>query len=254
MERKIDLNCDLGESFGAYTIGNDLQVLAAVSSANIACGYHAGDHNVMAKTVRAAKEKKVKIGAHPGFHDLIGFGRRNIDVTPEDVYNSIVYQISALKGFCEINDTQMHHVKPHGALYNVAARNKDIAIAIASAVKDVDFSLILYGLANSELISTGEKLRLKTASEVFADRTYQDDGTLTPRSEENAVIRDLDVVEKQLINMIKEGKVQSISGKLVPIKADTVCVHGDNPQALIFLDKLREKLRNEGIIITSVGD
>jgi UPF0271 protein len=148
----------------------------------------------------------------------------------------------------------MHHVKPHGALYNVAARNKDIAIAIASAVKDVDFSLILYGLANSELISAGEKLRLKTASEVFADRTYQDDGTLTPRSEENAVIRDLDVVEKQLINMIKEGKVQSISGKLVPIKADTVCVHGDNPQALIFLDKLREKLRNEGIIITSVGD
>ena len=254
MMMKVDLNSDLGESFGAYTIGLDDQVLSYITSANIACGYHAGDPNVMSKTVRMAKEHDVGVGAHPGLPDLHGFGRRMMDITPDDAYHLTLYQIGALQAFCTANKVELQHVKPHGALYNMAAKNEALANAIAKAVKEINPSLILFGLANSKLIQAGEELGLKTASEVFADRTYQDDGTLTPRSQDNAVIEHIQDAEKQVIHMIKEQKVKTVNGKEIPIKADSICVHGDKDSALLFVKKLRERLTKENIQIKRIGD
>lgn len=252
--KTIDMNSDLGESFGAYTIGNDEQVLDVVTSANIACGYHAGDHNVMYKTVKMAKERQVGIGAHPGLPDLIGFGRRPmLLMDPEDVYHFTSYQIGALQAFCKIHDVPMRHVKPHGALFNMAAKDAQIADAIARAVRDLDSNLVLFGLSGGELIRAGEKHGLQTASEVFADRTYQPDGTLTDRTEENAMITDSGKAVEQVLQMVLEGKVTAVDGTDVPIQADTVCVHGDGPHALEFVKQLRSRLTNEGIAIRRVG-
>lgn len=250
----IDINSDLGESFGVYSLGMDEDVLSLVTSANIACGFHAGDPNVMAKTVRICKQNDVAVGAHPGLPDLIGFGRRHMKVDPDDVYRFIVYQIGALQAFCNIEKVEMHHVKPHGALYNMAAKDSVIAEAIASAVHDFDPNLILYGLAGSELIRAAEKQKLRYASEVFADRTYQPDGSLTPRSWENAMIQDPLAAEEQVMKMVTEGKVMTADGNFIPIEADTVCVHGDGPNALDFANALRRRLANEGIKIGPAGE
>ncbi|MCA0970487.1 LamB/YcsF family protein [Halobacillus litoralis] len=249
----VDLNSDLGESFGAYTIGNDEQVLAFISSANIACGFHAGDHNVMMKTVKDAAEKGVSIGAHPGYPDLAGFGRRAMAVSPEEVFNLITYQIGAIKAAAAAQGTTVHHVKPHGALYNTAAKDSHVAEAIADAVKAVDSELVLYGLAGSELVKAGEKAGLKVAQEVFADRTYQQDGSLTPRTEANAMIHDADVAVDRVIRMIQDQKVEAVDGHDITIQADTICVHGDEPEALQFVQKLRERIQQEGIRIERVG-
>ncbi len=253
MLKSIDLNCDLGESFGAYTIGQDEAVLEYVTSANIACGFHAGDHNVMAKTVKLAKEKNVAIGAHPGLPDLIGFGRREMKVSPEDVYHFVIYQLGALQAFCTVHNVDMQHVKPHGALYNMAVKDRQIAAAIAKAVKAIDPQLILFGLANSKLIEAGHELGLTTASEVFADRTYQQDGTLTPRSEHNALIHDDNVAVNQIIGIVQEKTVTAITGENIHLHADTVCVHGDGPQALMFVKKLYKTLTDKGFSINKVG-
>lgn len=251
---QIDLNSDIGESFGAYTIGLDEEVLKVVTSANIACGYHAGDHNTMFDTVKTAKANGVGIGAHPGLPDLLGFGRRAIQVDPEDVYHFVTYQIGALKGFCRVHDVEMNHVKAHGALYNMAATDEAIADAIAKAVKHVDSTLVLFGLSGSELIRAGQNHGLVTASEVFADRTYQPNGTLTPRTDEKAMITDPDQAVKQVLHMIYDKRVMAVDGTAVDIDADTVCVHGDNPHALKFVKQLRERLANEGIEIRRVGE
>lgn len=250
--KTIDLNCDLGESFGAYKIGNDEQILSFISSANIACGFHAGDPYVMNQTVGLAKKFNVAVGAHPGFQDLVGFGRRVMSISPHDVYNLILYQIGALAAFCQAHDVQLTHVKPHGALYNMAAVDTSLAEAIAKAVLAFDSSLALYGLAGSKLIEAGEKYGLKTVSEVFADRTYQTDGTLTPRTEPNAVIHDSYKAIKQVLQMVKEQTVQTVCGETIPIKADSICVHGDNSHALQFVQELRHALNLEGITIKCV--
>jgi UPF0271 protein len=250
--KKIDLNCDLGESFGDFIMGNDDLILPYVTSANIACGFHAGDPHVMGRTVRLAKENGVAIGAHPGFQDLQGFGRRNLPVSPSQVYDFVLYQIGAMAAFTRANDVQLNHVKPHGALYNMAAKDAELAKAIADAVAAFDSRLILYGLAGSELIRAGKAAGLQTASEGFADRTYLPDGTLTPRSQPNAVIYEAEAAVKQVMQMVEQGKVTTAGGEAIPLHVDTICLHGDNEQAILFSQQLKETLTASGIKISSI--
>ena len=249
---KVDLNCDLGEAFGNYSFGGDKDIIPLITSANIACGFHAGDENVMNQTVNLAKENHVSIGAHPGFPDLKGFGRRKMDISPTEVYNLIVYQLGALEGFCKVHQTRINHVKPHGALYNMGAKNKAIAKAIAKAVYDFDSTIVLVGLSISLLISEAQAIGLKTASEVFADRRYEDNGQLVSRKEPDAVITDSDEALKQVLKMVTENKVISRNGKEIDLETDTICVHGDGKHALEFVEQIRKKLTKEGIDIQSL--
>jgi 5-oxoprolinase (ATP-hydrolysing) subunit A len=250
---RVDLNCDFGESFGIYRLGEEKEILQYVTSVNVACGFHAGDPLVMRKTVQMALEQKVAIGAHPGFPDLLGFGRRNMAVTPGEAYAYVVYQIGALAAFVKAEGGKMSHVKPHGALYNMAAKDAALAEAIAKAVYDVDPTLILYGLAGSELIRAGKKIGLRTASEVFADRTYQQDGSLTPRSDPRALIVDEQEAVLQVLAMVKEKRVRSLQGIDVPIEAETICIHGDGKKAVLFAKRLYEALRKEGVDVCSIN-
>ncbi|KDE96392.1 LamB/YcsF family protein [Staphylococcus sp. TE8] len=249
---QIDLNCDLGEAFGNYSFGGDNDIIPLITSANIACGFHAGDENVMNETIQLAKENNVGIGAHPGLPDLQGFGRRKMDIKPKEIYNLVVYQLGALNGFCKIHGTRINHVKPHGALYNMGAKNKEIAQAIAQAVYDFDKSLVLVGLSNTLLISEAEALGLRTASEVFADRRYEDDGQLVSRQESDATITNTDEALQQVLKMVTENKVVSKNGKEIDLQADTICVHGDGAHALDFVTQIRKKLTKEGIDIQSL--
>ncbi|UHA73671.1 LamB/YcsF family protein [Paenibacillus sp. 481] len=248
----VDLNCDMGESFGAYTIGNDEAILDLVTSINIACGYHAGDPSTMRKTVEMALNKQVAIGAHPGLPDLIGFGRRNMNITPTEAYDMTVYQIGALDGFVRSEGGVMQHVKPHGALYNMAAQHKQLAQAIAEAVYKVNPELVLYGLSGSEFIRAGASIGLKTASEVFADRTYCQDGSLTPRNEPDALINDAAQAASQVIQMVKKGTVCARNDIEINMKAETICIHGDGAHALHFASTIREMLILEGIQLKSI--
>lgn len=242
----IDLNCDMGESFGAWKMGCDLEILDQVTSANIACGFHAGDPDVMLSTVRAAVARGVALGAHPGLPDLQGFGRREMVMTPSEIYALVVYQVGALQGFAQAANTRLHHVKPHGALYNMTTKNLELARAVAQAVFDVDRSLQIY-VANANITAAALDLGLTVAYEVYADRTYQDNGTLTPRSQPHAMIEDVDTSIAQVRRMISEGKVKALSGLDVDIRADTLCIHGDQPGALNFAQRLREALTRDGI-------
>jgi UPF0271 protein len=245
----IDLNCDMGESFGRYSIGQDEELMQHVSSVNIACGFHGGDPGVMRKTVVLASKKNLAIGAHPGYPDLQGFGRREMHLSPEEIYDMVLYQIGALTGIVKASGAVLNHVKPHGALYNTAAKDKAIANAIAQAVRDADASLVLIGLSGSHLITEGTHAGLKTASEVFSDRTYQDDGTLTPRSHPNALLDQPDDAARQVLNMVMHGKVISVSGKNIPVAADTVCIHGDGPHALSFARAIVNTLTENNVSI-----
>lgn len=249
---KIDINCDMGESFGAYKIGADEEIIHFISSANIACGFHAGDPATMRKTVKLAQNHSVKIGAHPGFEDVKGFGRRNISITPEEAFDIVVYQIGALLGFVTAEGGTLHHVKPHGALYNLAALDRKLAEAIAEAVYKVNPELILYGLSGSELIRAGEKLGLRTASEVFADRTYQNNGMLTPRVDKNALIKKDELAIKQVLTMVLEQKVVATNGEKVSIKADTICIHGDGEYAASFARLIYNTLQVNGVQIKGI--
>ena len=251
---KVDLNADLGESFGAYTIGMDSEVLRYITSANVACGFHAGDPVVMKKTLALAKERNTAVGAHPGFPDLQGFGRRNMVISPDEAYAYMVYQVGALAAFAKAAGMSLQHVKPHGAFYNMAAKDAALAEAICQGVKDVDSNLILLGLAGSEHIRAAEKVGLKAASEVFADRGYMEDGTLVPRKMEGAVIHDRAFAIERTVRMVKEGVVETLSGKLIPIKADSICVHGDNPDAIGFVRDIREALEQGGVTVTNIAD
>jgi UPF0271 protein len=248
----IDLNADAGESFGAYCMGNDEKLFPYVSSVNIACGFHAGDPAVMQKTVRLALASHKAIGAHPGLPDLQGFGRRNITITPEEAYDMVLYQTGALWAFVKAEGGRLHHVKPHGALYNMAAVNPALSEAIAEAVYKINPELILFGLSGSELIKAGKKAGLRTASEVFADRTYQPDGTITSRKQPNALITDRKHAASQVLGMVKEGKVTAVSGEEVGITAETVCIHGDGPHAATFARHLHEVLLGKNIVVRAV--
>lgn len=248
-----DLNCDMGEGFGAFDIGNDEAILPFISSANIACGFHAGDPAVMKKTVRLALKYGVAIGAHPGLPDLQGFGRREMAISPEEAYDMVVYQIGALAAFVTSEGGSLQHVKPHGALYNMAAVNKGLATAIAEAVYRVDPKLILYGLSGSALIHAGTALGLQVANEVFADRTYQQDGSLTSRKQANALITDHGQAIAQVIRMVKEGEVLSQQGTSIRIKADTICIHGDGSSAVAFAKGIHAAFKEEGISLSSVN-
>ncbi|MCY7537808.1 LamB/YcsF family protein [Bacillus pumilus] len=244
---QVDINCDLGESFGQYTIGSDEQILEYVTSANIACGFHAGDPTVMRKTVRMALDKGVQIGAHPGLQDLVGFGRRPMAISAEEAYDLVIYQIGALSAFLKAEGGTMQHVKPHGALYNMAAKNTELSESIAKAVYHVDPSLVLYGLSGSELALAGERMGLQVAHEVFSDRTYQADGTLTSRREPNALIEDDELAVQQVVRMVREGKVRTVQGEDISLKADTVCIHGDGIHALQFAKTITSKLKEASI-------
>ncbi len=251
--KKIDLNCDLGESFGAYKLGMDKEILKYISSANIACGWHAGDPIVMEETVKLAKINNVEIGAHPGYPDLLGFGRREVSASPEEIKAYVKYQIGALDAFAKSENRKLQHVKPHGAMYNMAAKNYKIAYAIAQGIKEVDSELILLGLANSEMIKAAKEIGLRVASEVFADRAYNDDGSLVARSLPGSVIHDKDEVIVRVIRMIEEGKVKTITGKDIEIDVQSICIHGDNPEALEFAKNIRLSLEKCGIEISPLG-
>lgn len=248
----VDLNCDMGESFGRYALGNDAEMMEYITSANIACGFHAGDPSVMRRTVRMAVQSGVSIGAHPGLPDLAGFGRRPMEVAAEEVYDMVTYQVGALQAFVKQEGGTLKHVKAHGALYNMAAADRRLADAIARAVHETDSSLILYGLAGSALIAAGRAMGLRTASEVFADRTYRDDGTLTPRNMPGSLIADPDRAVDQVLQMVREGAVSAASGRIIPIEADTVCIHGDGEHALSFAGSLRCALEREGIRVSAL--
>ncbi len=252
MNQTIDLNCDMGESFGAWRMGNDAGLMDYVSSVNIACGFHAGDATVIRKTVETAIEKGVAIGAHPSFPDLQGFGRRTMSLSAQEVFDIVLYQISAVKGICEAFGAKLNHVKPHGALYNQAATDENLSKAIANAVKSADKNLILYGLSGSILISEAEKISLKSASEVFADRTYQTDGSLTPRTESNALIHNAEQAISQVLEMVTKQTVTATNGEKVSLKAETICIHGDGENALEFAKLIRQSLTENGIDIRAI--
>ena len=239
----------MGESFGAWTLGSDAAILPFVTSANIACGFHAGDPSVMKATVRAALKHNVALGAHPGLPDLAGFGRRNLAISAEEAFDMTVYQLGALAAVATAEGGTLHHLKPHGALYNMAATSAPLAEAIAEAVYKVQPELTLYGLANSELTKAGEKLGLRTAHEVFADRTYQADGTLTPRRQPDALISDASTAVAQVLRLVQTGRVRSQQGPDVALRADTVCLHGDGAHALDFAQQLQQALRAAGVVL-----
>jgi len=250
----VDLNSDLGESFGAYKMGRDEDIIPLVSSANVACGFHAGDPTIMAKTAALCKNSNVAIGAHPGYNDIVGFGRRNMSISPEDAKNITVYQVGALDAFCKSCGIRLQHVKPHGALYNMAAKDADLARAICQGIYEYDSSLILLGLANSQMISQAKAIGLPYACEVFADRAYEDDGTLVARTKPGAMIKDEDEAVSRVIRMIKERVVKSINGNDIEICPDSVCVHGDSEKALLFVKKIRSALNQEGISIKPIHE
>ena len=247
----IDLNCDLGESFGAYTIGMDAQVIPYVTSANVACGFHAGDAVVMERTVALCKASGAAVGAHPGLPDLQGFGRRVMKISPAVAGAFVTYQVGALKAFCDAAGVPLHHVKPHGALYNMAGRDRELADAIARAVQSAAPGAVLLALSGSEMVRAAQAIGLPVASEVFADRGYRPDGSLVPRGTPGAMIEDEDEAIARVIRMVKEGKVRACDGTDIAIRADSVCVHGDGPKALAFVRKISAALKASGVELTS---
>ena len=245
----VDLNCDLGESFGAYRIGMDEAVIPLITSANVACGFHAGDPAVMHRTVRLCKRYGTAVGAHPGYPDLVGFGRRAMNVSPEQAADDLVYQIGALKAFCDLEEIPLHHVKLHGALYNQAAKDPALAAAVCQAVRAVDPGLKLLAQGGTAMQAAAEQSGIPFICEVFADRAYQPDGLLVPRGTEGAVITDENLAVSRVIRMIREHKVQALDGTDTPVRADSVCVHGDGEKALLFTRRIREALLAENIRI-----
>jgi 5-oxoprolinase (ATP-hydrolysing) subunit A len=250
----IDINCDLGEGFGLYKIGEDDELLSFISSANIACGFHAGDPMIMDATIKKAKQKGVKVGAHPGFFDLYGFGRRPFNVDANEVKNLILYQLGAIQAFCQYHRIELNHVKPHGALYNMAAKEPYIARAIVEATKSFNPSLIIYGLANSELIQASIDLNMPFAIEAFVDRTYQEDGTLTPRHLPSSTIHNIDESVKQALSIILHKKVTTPSGTSISLEADTLCIHGDHQNSVELASALRKEILERGIVIKGLGE
>lgn len=250
--KRVDLNCDLGESFGAYRQGSDADVIPHISSANVACGFHASDPLWMHKTVQLAKQYAVAVGAHPGFPDLVGFGRREMSVSIPELKAMVQYQIGALQAFCKAQNVPLCHVKPHGAMYNMAAKNRDMARAVCEAVAEVDDRLILLGLSGSQMLEAAREIGQPWASEVFADRSYEEDGSLTPRSRPDALITDEDQAIERVLQMVLQGTVTARSGKTIEIQADSICLHGDGAKALEFARRIRQVLTESGIAVLSL--
>lgn len=249
----IDLNADLGESFGPWTMGQDEALMTSITSANIACGFHAGDPTVMRRTIRLAKRHGVALGAHPGFPDLAGFGRREMQVSPVELEDLVLYQLAAIAGVAAADGVRLQHVKAHGALYNMAARDAVLAGAIARAVAAFDRTLILLGLPNSALLSEGEAAGLRVAAEVFADRTYEADGSLTPRRVPGSVIADSAHVVARAVDMVRARQVTATDGTVVPLRADTLCLHGDTPGAADLARQVRAALESAGVTVAALA-
>jgi len=250
----IDINCDMGEGIGnpASPSGRDEMIMPFISSANIACGYHAGNETIIEQTIELARKNNVAIGAHPSFFDKENFGRTEMHLATDKIYDLIILQLRLIEKIAKHQHAKLHHVKPHGALYNMSAKDPTIASAIANAVKDFDEDLILFGLSGSHSIKEAALVNLKTASEVFADRTYQDDGSLTPRSKPNALIEDTAKSVIQVLQMIKEGMVTSVNGNKISISADTVCIHGDGKNAVEFAKAIYDDLKQNNIDIKAI--
>ncbi len=242
----IDINCDMGESTDAVTLKNDEEILDYVTSINIACGYHAGNHTIMHNTVRNAIRKNVQIGAHPGYPDLEGFGRRNMNVSAQEIYNMIVYQVGALEAFVAVEKGTLHHVKPHGALYNQSANNREKATAVVNAVYDLNPAYILYCLAGSEMVTIAKEKGLTVYEEVFSDRNYNEDGTLVSREEANALIQTEEEMLVHVKNILTSNEVMSVQQKKIKISAQTICIHGDGPHALGYAKQIYELRKQIG--------
>jgi len=250
---RIDINSDMGESFGAYSIGHDEGLMKAITSANVAAGFHAGDPSVLRDTIRSAKQHKVAVGAHPGFPDLVGFGRRELNVTPREAEDMVLYQVAAVAGVAAAEGVTIQHVKPHGALFNMAVRNAELSSAIARAVAAFDRTLILFGLPGSEILAAGKAAGLRVAAEVFADRAYEPDGSLASRRKPGAVIHDPDAVVARAVRMVTDQTVVAIDGSVVRLEADTICVHGDTPGSDQLAAKIRAGLEAAGITVKAIG-
>jgi 5-oxoprolinase (ATP-hydrolysing) subunit A len=250
---RIDINSDVGESFGAYRIGNDAGLMRAITSANVAAGFHAGDPSVLRDTIRLAKAHGVAVGAHPGFPDLVGFGRRELNVTPAEAEDFVLYQLAAVAGVARTEGVTLQHVKPHGALFNMAVRNRELSDAIARAVAAFDASLILFGLPGSEILAAGRAAGLRVAAEVFADRAYEPDGSLASRRKPGSVIHDAPQVVARAVRMATERSVVAIDGTIVPLAADTICVHGDTPGSDDLAAKIRAGFEAAGVAVRPIG-
>lgn len=255
MKFRVDLNCDLGESFGNFKIGDDEKIMPHITSANIACGFHAGDPPTMEKTVRLAKGFKVAIGAHLGFPDLMGFGRREMQLTREELKTAIIYQVGALQGFAKTSDMKLQHVKPHGALYNMATEDEDISSTIAEAVKSLDSKLIVFAMPKSQLAKACSKTGIKVAHEFFADRAYNSDGSLVSRKQAGAIIQDTRIVVERAAKAVKLRKVKTINGKDLSLEeVHTICVHGDTPAAVKLATELKRGLAEAEVKIEPAGN
>ena len=249
--KKIDLNCDMGESNGAWKMGADAEIMPLITSANIAAGFHAGDPGTIRKTVRLAADHGVAIGAHPSLPDLSGFGRRVMKVSAQEIYDMVLYQAGAVEAFARAAGAKLHHVKCHGALYNMSAMDAELSDAIARAVRDLGGNVQLYALSNSSMMEAGKKYGLATRGEVFADRGYMDDGTLAPRGQPGGMIEEAAKSVAQVLSMINDGIVVSLSGKRVPVAPDTLCLHGDQPGAVAFATALRQTFSSQGIAVAA---
>jgi UPF0271 protein len=252
MGKKIDLNCDVGESFGAYHLGNDEALMGLITSANIACGAHAGDPLVMDRTARLAARHGVSIGAHPGFPDLVGFGRRAMQLTPDEIENTVLYQVGALAAFARSVGAELAHVKPHGALYNIAGKDIEVARAVARGVARFDSNLIVVGLAGSALIEAAREAGLRAAREGFADRAYEADGSLRSRKLEGAVIHDPEAAAERAVRIACDGIVTAYTGEEVSLRVDTICVHGDTPGAVEIVRAIRRRLAEAGVEVAPI--
>ncbi len=247
----IDLNSDLGESYGAWSMGDDEAMLSIVSSANIACGFHAGDPTGIFKTVKAATANGVVIGAHVSYPDRVGFGRRDMDVTPEDLIADVIYQIGALKGIAAAAGTTVRYVKPHGALYNRIAHDSKQGQAVVDGIKAVDPSLVLMGLANAPILDLASKAGLSVVAEAFADRAYTPDGQLVSRREKGAVLHDADQIADRMVQLARQGTLEAIDGSVIKIEAQSICVHGDSPGAVDIAREIRRRFETDGIAVRS---
>jgi 5-oxoprolinase (ATP-hydrolysing) subunit A len=250
---RIDINSDVGESFGAYSIGHDAGLMRSITSANVAAGFHAGDPSVLRQTIRAAKKHGVAVGAHPGFPDLVGFGRRELNVSPGEAEDFVLYQIAAVAGVAAAEGVGLQHVKPHGALFNMAVRDANLAAAIARAVAAFDKRLILFGLPGSEILKAGRAVGLRVAAEVFADRAYEADGTLASRKKPGTVIHDPDAVVSRAVRMVTQKNVVALDGSVVALEVDTMCVHGDTPGSDDLAARIRAGLEQAGVTVKSLG-
>jgi UPF0271 protein len=250
---QIDLNCDMGEGFGVYAIGSDELAMPFITSANIACGFHASDPETIWKTIKMAKANGVALGAHPSYPDLIGFGRRAMELSAEEVMADLLYQIGALSAFCKREGVKLQHVKPHGALYNKAAVSSTIAVAIAEAIKAVDADLYMVCLSNSEMVTAAQATGIRYVEEVFADRAYTREGKLVPRSQAGAVIHDPAVAAERVLTMVRDRCVVAIDGTPVPLNAQTICVHGDTAEAIEMIRIIRTRLEQEKVQLKAFG-